>query len=126
MARAGLADQLSIVPAHFAAQEPHPDIAAFLARADRRPQGIVAASDVIAMSALRVLAEQGLAVPGDVRVIGYDGLALAEQTVPRLTTVSQDLTQGAYHLIDMLLRRIAGEETASVIMAPKLVVRMST
>jgi DNA-binding LacI/PurR family transcriptional regulator len=29
---------------------------------------------VIAMSALRVLAEQGLSVPGDVRVVGYDGL----------------------------------------------------
>jgi DNA-binding LacI/PurR family transcriptional regulator len=125
MARAGLADQLTVVPAHLVA-EAHPDITSFLAQADQRPQGIVAASDVIAMSALRALAEQGLSVPGDVRVIGYDGLALAEQTVPRLSTISQDLTQGAAHLVDMLLRRIAGEDTDSVIMDPRLVVRMST
>jgi DNA-binding LacI/PurR family transcriptional regulator len=126
MARAGLEDQLSIVPAHLVAKEAHPDIAAYLGQADQRPQGIVAASDVIAMSALRVLAEQGLSVPGDVRVIGYDGLALGEQTVPRLTSISQDLTQGACHLVDMLLRRIAGEDTQSVVMDPRLVVRMSS
>lgn len=125
MARAGLADQLSVVPAHLVA-EAHPDVTSFLGQADQRPQGIVAASDVIAMSALRALAEHGLSVPGDVRVIGYDGLALGEQTVPRLSTISQDLTQGAAHLVDMLLRRIAGEDTESVIMDPRLVVRMST
>ena len=90
------------------------------------PIAIVAASDVIAMSALRALSEFGLAVPGDVHVIGYDGLAICEQTVPRLSTVSQDLTQGAHHLVDMLLRRIAGEDTQSVVMEPQLVVRMSS
>jgi DNA-binding LacI/PurR family transcriptional regulator len=126
MARAGLADQLTVVPAHLVAEAAHPDIAAYLGQADQRPQGIFAASDVIAMSALRALAEQGLSVPGDVRVIGYDGLAMGEQTVPRLSTISQDLTEGAGHLVDMLLRRIAGEDTESVVMAPKLVVRMST
>ena len=126
MERAGLADQLTVVPAHLVAEAAHPDIAAYLGQADQRPQGIFAASDVIAMSALRALAEQGLSVPGDVRVIGYDGLAMGEQTVPRLSTISQDLTEGAAHLVDMLLRRIAGEETQSVVMAPKLVVRMSS
>jgi DNA-binding LacI/PurR family transcriptional regulator len=78
------------------------------------------------MSALRVLAEQGLSVPGDVRVVGYDGLPLGEQTSPRLTTVAQDLTSGAEQMVDMLLRRIAGEETKSVVMEPKLVVRLSS
>jgi DNA-binding LacI/PurR family transcriptional regulator len=36
------------------------------------------------------------------------------------------LTQGAAHMIDMLLRRIAGEDTESVVMPPHLVVRMSS
>jgi DNA-binding LacI/PurR family transcriptional regulator len=113
------------LPAHLVAEAAHPDIAGFLGSTSERPQGIVAASDVIAMSTLRALAEFGLSVPGDVRVIGYDGLAIGEQTVPRLTTVSQDLTSGAHHLVDMLLRRIAGEETQSVVMQPELVVRLS-
>lgn len=126
MRQAGLEQELTVLPAHLVAEAAHPDIAAFLGSTAQRPQGIVAASDVIAMSAVRALSEFGLAVPGDVRVIGYDGLAICEQTVPRLSTVSQDLTAGAAHLVDMLLRRIAGEESESVVMEPRLIVRMSS
>lgn len=126
MGEAGLSDRLSVLPAHLVAEAAHPDIARYLGSVGERPQGIVAASDVIAMSALRALSEFGLAVPGDVHVIGYDGLAICEQTVPRLSTVSQDLTQGAHHMVDMLLRRIAGEDTQSVVMEPQLIVRMSS
>ncbi|MEY3906199.1 MAG: hypothetical protein RIR59_1022 [Pseudomonadota bacterium] len=126
MARAGIADQLTIVPAHLAAEAAHPDITRFLGSVSERPQGIVAASDVIAMSALRVLSELGLSVPGDVRVIGYDGLDIGEQTVPRLSTISQDLQAGAAAMVDLLFRRIAGEDTGSIILEPKLVVRMSS
>lgn len=126
LAEAGLQDQLSVLPAHLIAEAAHPDIAAYLGSLAERPHGIVAASDVIAMSALRVLAEQGLTVPDDVRVIGFDGLALGEQTVPRLSTVSQDMKTGAEHLVNLLLRRIAGEDTGSVVMPPELVVRMSS
>jgi DNA-binding LacI/PurR family transcriptional regulator len=126
LASAGLIDQLSVVPAHLVAEAAHPDIVSFLTSGNARPQGIFAASDVIAMSALRVLAELGLSVPDDVRIIGYDGLALGDQTVPRLSTVKQDLTTGAHNLVDLLLRRIAGEDTGSVVMPPELVVRLST
>ncbi len=126
MARHGLEDRLTVVPAHLMPEAALPDIARFLAATDPRPQGIFAASDVIAMSAMRVLADMGLSVPGDMRVIGYDGLEMGEHTVPRLSTIRQDLTQGAGHLVDMLLRRISGEDTASVVMAPELVVRSSS
>jgi DNA-binding LacI/PurR family transcriptional regulator len=126
MARAGLADSLTVMPAHLTAEEAHPDITRFLGSASERPQGIVAASDVVAMSALRVLAELGLSVPGDVSVIGYDGLDLGEHTVPRLSTISQDLKAGAAMMVDLLLRRIAGEDTQSVVLPPKLIVRMSS
>jgi DNA-binding LacI/PurR family transcriptional regulator len=126
LSQAGLIDQLSILPAHLVAEAADTEIAAFFKSEGERPQGIVAASDVIAMSTLRVLSELGLSVPDDIRVIGYDGLALGEQTVPRLTTVKQDLTTGARNLVDLLLRRIAGEETGSVVMPPELIIRMST
>ena len=124
--RAGIKEDITIFPAHLIAEDAHPDITSFLGSAAERPQGIVAASDVIAMTTLRVLAELGLSVPDDVKVIGYDGLTLTEHTFPRLSTIRQDLTAGAHNLVDMLLRRIAGEETASVILQPELVVRSST
>jgi len=124
MARAGLGAP-QVVPAHLVAETAHPDIAGYLGSTSERPQGIVAASDVIAMSTLRALSEFGLSVPGDVRVVGYDGLPIGEHTVPQLTTISQDLARGADHLVDMLLRRIAGEDTQSVVMEPELIVRGS-
>ncbi len=126
MARVGLTDGPTVLPAQLVAEAAHPDIARFLGDSSQRPQGIVAASDVIAMSALRALAEYGVAVPDDIRVIGFDGLAIGEQTVPRLSTIRQDLTRGAEHLVDMLLRRIGGDDTESVVMMPELVVRASS
>jgi DNA-binding LacI/PurR family transcriptional regulator len=89
------------------------------------PDGIVAASDVIAMSALRALAERGLGVPGDVGVVGYDDVILAAHTTPPLTTIRQDLARGAMLLVDLLLRAIAGEAVESAVMEPTLVVRGS-
>jgi DNA-binding LacI/PurR family transcriptional regulator len=126
LARAGLADGLSILPAHLAEYRDDTTIADFFADPKMQPDGIFAASDVIAMSTLRTLAEMGISVPSDIKVIGYDGLPISEQTVPRLSTVRQDLTTGAHNLVDLLLRRIAGEETSSVVMPPELVVRMSS
>ncbi len=126
MERAGIADRLVVVPAHLAADPGDSAIHDFLSDRKARPDGIFCASDVIAMSTLRALAELDIAVPDGVRVVGYDGMAFGEHTVPRLSTVRQDLTTGAHNLVDLLLRRIAGEETASVVMPPELVVRMSS
>jgi DNA-binding LacI/PurR family transcriptional regulator len=126
LAKSGLAEDLSLFPAHLVADADDQGIAHFLAAKKSQPDGIFAASDVIAMSTIRTLTEMGLSVPGDIGVIGYDGLAIGDHMVPRLSTVRQDLTTGARNLVDLLLRRIAGEETSSVVMMPELVVRMSS
>jgi DNA-binding LacI/PurR family transcriptional regulator len=126
LAKAGMEKDLLLFPAHLTADAEDHGIADFLATTKSQPDGIFAATDVIAMSTVRTLAEMGLSVPGDMRVIGYDGLAIGEHMVPRLSTVRQDLTTGARNLVDMLLRRIAGEDTSSVVMQPELVVRMSS
>jgi DNA-binding LacI/PurR family transcriptional regulator len=126
MLRAGLTEDIRVFPANLITETAHLDIADFLGAAENRPHGIVATADIIAMTTLRVLAELNIAVPDDIKVIGYDGLALSEHTFPRLSTIRQDLTTGAHSLVDMLLRRIAGEETTSVVLQPELVVRNST
>lgn len=122
---AGFGDALQILPAHLTAETAHPAITAWLAETPKVPDGIIAASDVIALSALRALTEQGYTVPEDVKVIGYDDLPLANQTMPPLTTIRQDLVAGAAHLVDLLFRRIGGEKTDSVVLAPQLIVRGS-
>jgi DNA-binding LacI/PurR family transcriptional regulator len=87
---------------------------------------IFAATDVIAMSALRALTASGIAVPGQVSVVGFDDIALAAHANPPLTTVRQDIESGAYTLVDLLFRRMAGEEAPSSRMPAELVVRESS
>ncbi len=123
---AGLGKSLEILPAHLTAETAHPAVSDWLGSADTVPDGIIAASDVIALSTLRALAEHGRSVPDHVRVIGYDDLPLANQTTPPLTTVRQDLVAGAAHLVDLLFRRIGGEKTESVVLEPQLIMRGSS
>jgi DNA-binding LacI/PurR family transcriptional regulator len=61
-----------------------------------------------------------------VRVVGFDDLPIARQTVPPLTTVRQDIAAGARGLVDLLLRRMAGEQTESLVLPPQLTVRHTT
>jgi len=87
---------------------------------------VFAATDVIAISAIRALAASGASVPGDVAVVGFDDIAMAAHMHPSLTTVRQDLARGAKLLVDLVLRRIDGENTPSANMAGELVVRESS
>ncbi|CCA91620.1 LacI family DNA-binding transcriptional regulator [Novosphingobium sp. PP1Y] len=93
---------------------------------DCKVDGIFAASDLIAMSALRVLHQHGRAVPDDVQIVGFDDLPLASQTMPPLTTIRQEIDLGARILVEKLKARIAGEDTDHFVNAPQLIVRGTT
>lgn len=67
---------------------------------------IFAVSDVTAMGAIRALRDLGKRVPEDVSVMGYDGIAIADYLVPRLTTVRQNTQHIAERGVDVLLRNI--------------------
>jgi DNA-binding LacI/PurR family transcriptional regulator len=54
------------------------------------PTAIVYASDLMAIAGIGVARERGLRVPGDLSVIGYDDISLAQHIDPPLTTVRQD------------------------------------
>ena len=93
--------------------------------AGNRPDGVFVASDVGAISVIAAAAACGIRVPEDMAVIGFDDILLAQVCQPPLTTVRQDIAAGAQMMVDLLLRRIAGQETQSVQFAPRLIVRAS-
>ena len=86
---------------------------------------IFAASDLIAMGAMRCLRKAGLNVPEDVSVVGFDDIHAASYVSPALTTVRQDTAEAADVLVDKLLRMIDGKEVNSRLLPPTLVVRGS-
>lgn len=117
------------VPIPLTAELAYPAICAWLdgqGAGSALPDGIFAASDVIAISAMRALMARGHQVPDDVRIVGYDDLAIASHTLPPLTSVRQDLVAAASHLVDLLFRRMKGEDTGSIVMEPQLIVRGSS
>lgn len=116
---------VALLPTHLAVDEMEADITHHAALIEGRFDGVFAASDMIAMRTLRVLADRAIAVPERVAIVGFDDLPLASHTVPRLTTVRQDIAPGAAIMVETLFRRIAGEDAASTIMPPALIVRDS-
>lgn len=86
---------------------------------------IVAASDVIAMCAIRALSDAGRRVPDEVPVVGYDDVSLAAHTMPTLTTIRQDLGVAASTILDLLFQRMSGTDTGSVRIPLELIQRQS-
>ena len=116
---------LTVFQTPLAADDMVADIARHLEQLGPDVDGIIAASDVTALNAIRLLADRGIAVPSRIAVVGYDDLPLAAQSVPSLTTVRQDLAAGAEAMIGSLLARIRGDEVDSTVLSPTLVVRGS-
>lgn len=113
------------IPVHLSIDEMTDEIAEALTALDGAIDGVVAASDTIAMATIRQLAERGISVPDDVAVTGYDDLPLARQTVPQLTTVRQDIAVGAAQMVRRLMDRLDGKPAEALVMPPELVVRGS-
>jgi DNA-binding LacI/PurR family transcriptional regulator len=86
---------------------------------------IVAASDLIAIGALRALQESGIEVPRQVSVTGFDDIPTASLANPPLTTVMQDTRRAGELLVETLLRQIAGDPVSNSVIPTKLVVRRS-
>jgi LacI family transcriptional regulator len=86
-------------------------------------------NDISAIGAIRALKDAGLAVPGDVSVVGFDDIQSAAYSTPSLTTVRQPLAEMGKRGAQVLLDRIANREKqqpAEIVMAPELIVREST
>ncbi len=109
-------------PAHFTIESAEPSVRALI-DSGATFDGVLAASDLIAVTAINTLTAAGRAVPDEISVVGFDDISLARYSAPPLTTVRQDLATGARTMVDLLFRRIEGASTESVFMTPELVVR---
>lgn len=93
----------------------------------RHVDAVFAASDVIAFGAMRAIREQGLRIPQDVAVIGFDDIDSAAQAFPPLTTVRQPILEegaaAARVLIDLIQKRVEGPQR--VLLNTELIIRDS-
>ena len=87
---------------------------------------IVCASDLIALGAMRALAEAGRRVPGDVAVTGFDDILAAGLANPPLTTVTQQPGEAGAMMVDTLLKLVRKEPAESHMLPARLVARGSS
>ncbi len=92
----------------------------------QRFDGIFAASDLIAIGAMRALAEAGLKVPDDVALVGFDDIPAASLTNPPLTTIMQDIGGAGERLVETLLAKIDERDGPDNRLPTRLIVRASS
>ncbi|HUT19645.1 MAG TPA: LacI family DNA-binding transcriptional regulator [Anaerolineae bacterium] len=91
------------------------------------PRAVFAANDQMAIGALDVVHNQGLRVPDDVAIVGFDDIPAAAYVNPPLTTVRQNIRESGELAVQLLLRRIEELETEveNIVLPTQLVVRRS-
>ena len=90
-----------------------------------RFDAVFAASDLIAVGALRAFQEAGIAVPTDIAIVGYDDIGAASLVNPPLTTVVQDSLLAGETLVETLLKLVHGEPAESIVLPARLAIRAS-
>jgi DNA-binding LacI/PurR family transcriptional regulator len=89
---------------------------------------VICASDVLALGAIRAVRRQGLSVPADVSVVGFDDSTFMNCIEPPLTTVRQPIEAMGQAAVALLVSQVAGNTvpTDEMLFEPELVVRGST
>lgn len=87
---------------------------------------LVASSDILALSAIKAISNDGLAVPDDIAVVGYDNITISNYSNPTLSSISQDRIIGGQTLVDTLFELIETGESHNKILDTNIVIRESS
>jgi DNA-binding LacI/PurR family transcriptional regulator len=115
-------DRGLIPPVHFQLESAESAIDRLLRRG-ATIDGIVAASDLMALGAIRALKNAGRSVPEDVSVVGYDDMLLSRLSTPSVSTIRQDTAKAGRMLVSKILD--GGTENPSERLPTELIVRES-
>jgi DNA-binding LacI/PurR family transcriptional regulator len=91
-------------------------------RAAERPTGVICSSDLMAIGAMQEALAQGLRIPRDLSIVGFDGIAASTWTNPPLTTVEQPIDEIARTAVEALWGQVArpSERQPSYVFRPRL------
>jgi LacI family transcriptional regulator len=99
-----------------------------LLRQRRPPDGLLFSNNLMTVGGLQAIAEAGLAVPGDIAVVGFDDASWATALRPPLTVVAQPTYEIGQTAAELLLRRVDGEKfpPRHVVLRAELIQRASS
>ena len=126
MEKAGIAPDSALQADAITTEKAGHDAARSLISSGADFDAIFAASDLIAIGAMRALAGTGRGVPGDIAVVGFDDIPASSLTTPPLTTVMQDIGGAGRALVETLLAQIEGRDLPPRKLPGRLIVRGSS
>jgi LacI family repressor for deo operon, udp, cdd, tsx, nupC, and nupG len=93
-----------------------------------RPTAIFSMNDEMAIGAMQTFKAQGIRIPEDMSVTGFDDIAYAKYCDPSLTTISQPAEEMGKMAMDMLLKIIEGEPLGQTecVLPTEFIIRKST
>lgn len=91
-----------------------------------KPTAVFAVSDILAIGALKEVNMNGLQVPNDIALIGFDKISFSNMTYPTLTTISQPGYEMGITSAKMLINKIKNKRVENMILDHELVIRDST
>ena len=113
-----------IVEAHFEVESAEATMDSLIQRGVDF-DGVVCASDLIALGAVRALLHAGKSVPGDVSVIGFDNVPFSRYARPALSTIAQDTVKAGKLMVSKLLDNTGAGVGRSERVPADLIVRES-
>jgi len=103
------------------------EAARFFMKLANPPDAIMAATDFMAIGALNYLNQQGISVPEQVAVVGFDNLSRTAETIPPLTTIELPMEKLAANAIEVLIFQIENDKAIiQQVYDCQLVIRQST
>jgi DNA-binding LacI/PurR family transcriptional regulator len=97
-----------------------------LIKSKERPTAVFVANDIMALGAINAAQENGLRVPEDISIVGFDDIPLAESFNPPLTTVKQPAYEKGVKATKMLIQYLEKSKPKSVTLDIELMIRKST
>lgn len=90
------------------------------------PHAFLAANDLSAVGAIKAIQSEGLSVPEDIQVMGFDDIDIAKYYTPSLTTVSNPIIKQGKLAIDKLIKMLSNQSATSEKIEGEIIVRKST
>lgn len=113
-----------VLKGEFLKDQAYGEIKRLLASDIPLPTALFSSNDDMAISAMEALAEQGISVPGDISVVGFDDVPLAASVTPKLTSVSLPIFDMSRAAVEKVLELCDSERpTFSTVSFPSVLVK---
>lgn len=104
-------DSLTEIDCNFDENVAYSEVKRLYSQPGKKPTGIFAANDLMAIGAMNAIKDLGLRIPQDVSIIGFDDISISRYLTPKLTTMHCDFRKIASESVESVIALIDGQET---------------